>query len=110
MSALPIGWSYPMEGHTDPPNMKVYPTKKKATKPKPKIAKFVLTTWAACFARQKPVSTSAKPACMKITSTAPITTHSKLTSTAAIGSGTASWANAGVAVRSSCCSHHPRGR
>ncbi len=34
--------------------MKVYPTKKKATKPKPKIAKFVLTTWAACFARQKP--------------------------------------------------------
>ena len=29
--------------------------------PRPKMAKFVLTTCAACFARQKPVSTSAKP-------------------------------------------------
>ena len=35
------------------------------------------TTCAACLARQKPVSTSAKPACMKITSTAPMTTHSR---------------------------------
>ena len=42
------------------------------------MAKFVLTTWAACLARQKPVSTRAKPACMKITSTAPITTHRML--------------------------------
>ena len=42
------------------------------------MAKFVLTTWAACLARQKPVSTRAKPACMKITSTAPMTTHSML--------------------------------
>ena len=47
--------------------------------PRPKMAKFVLTTWAACLARQKPVSTSAKPACMKITRTAPMTTHSRLT-------------------------------
>ena len=39
------------------------------------MAKFVDTTWAACFARQNPVSTSAKPACMKITSTAPMTTQ-----------------------------------
>ena len=35
------------------------------------MAKFVDTTWAACFARQKPVSTSAKPACMNITSAGP---------------------------------------
>ena len=35
------------------------------------MAKFVLTTWAAFLARQKPVSTRAKPACMKITSAAP---------------------------------------
>ncbi len=35
------------------------------------MAKLELTTCDACFARQKPVSTSAKPACMKITSTAP---------------------------------------
>ena len=39
------------------------------------MAKFVHTTWAACLARQKPVSTRAKPACMKMTSTAPITIH-----------------------------------
>src|SRR5205814_2038919 len=50
-----------------------------ATKPRPKMAKFVDTTWAACFARQKPVSTSAKPACMKMTSTAPMTIQSRLT-------------------------------
>ena len=42
------------------------------------MAKFVLTTCAACLARQKPVSTSANPACMKMTRTAPITTHSML--------------------------------
>ena len=41
------------------------------------MAKFVLTTCAACLARQKPVSTSAKPACMKITSTAPMTIQSR---------------------------------
>ena len=42
------------------------------------MAKFVLTTWAACLARQKPVSTRANPACMKMTRIAPITTHSML--------------------------------
>ena len=45
--------------------------------PRPKMAKFVLTTWAACFARQNPVSTSANPACMKITRTAPMITHNR---------------------------------
>ncbi len=39
------------------------------------MAKFVLTTWAACLARQNPVSTSANPACMKMTSAAPMTIH-----------------------------------
>ena len=52
--------------------------KKNPTKPRPKMAKFVLTTWAACLARQNPVSTRANPACMKMTSTAPMTTHSRL--------------------------------
>ena len=42
------------------------------------MAKFVLTTWAACLARQKPVSTSANPACMKMTRMAPMITHSML--------------------------------
>ena len=46
------------------------------------MAKLVLTTWAACLARQKPVSTSAKPACMKTTRTAPITTHRRFVDTA----------------------------
>ena len=78
------------------------PTKKNATKPRPKMAKLVLTTWAACLARQKPVSTSAKPACMKMTRTAPMTTQSRLLSVLALvasatGSG-ASWATAGRAV------------
>ncbi len=52
--------------------------KKKPMKPRPKMAKFVLTTCAACLARQKPVSTRANPACMKMTRIAPITTHSML--------------------------------
>ena len=43
------------------------------------MAKFVLTTWAACFARQKPVSTRANPACMNTTRTAPMMTQSRLT-------------------------------
>ena len=42
------------------------------------MAKLVDTTWAACLARQNPVSTRAKPACMKMTSTAPMTIHSRL--------------------------------
>ena len=29
--------------------------------PSPKMAKFVLTTWAACLARQNPVSTKREP-------------------------------------------------
>ena len=44
-------------------------------KPRPKTAKFVETTCDACLARQKPVSTRANPACMKITRTAPMTTQ-----------------------------------
>ena len=51
--------------------------RKKPTNPSPKIAKFVDMTCAACFLRQNPVSTSANPACMKTTRTAPITTHSR---------------------------------
>ena len=46
------------------------------------MAKFVLTTCAACFARQNPVSTSANPACMKITRTAPMMIHRLLSPSA----------------------------
>ena len=64
--------AYPKTEKLYPLNMRGKPTTKNATNPSPKMAKFVLTTWAACFARQNPVSTRAKPACMKITSTAPM--------------------------------------
>ena len=74
------------------------------------MAKFVLTTCAACLARQNPVSTSAKPACMKMTSTAPMTTHSRLTGIDRSGAGAASWANAGVAVRSTVAPTTPEAR
>ena len=77
-----------------PPNASGNPTKKKPMKPSPKMAKFVLTTCAACLARQKPVSTSAKPACMKMTRIAPMTTHSMLRLPATAATGSASWANA----------------
>jgi hypothetical protein len=53
------------------------PTAMNATKPRPKMARLVITTCAACLARQKPVSTSAKPACMKMTSAAPSTIHNR---------------------------------
>ena len=42
------------------------------------MARLVLTTWAACLARQKPVSTRANPACMKMTSAAPMTIQTRL--------------------------------
>ncbi len=75
------------------------------------MAKFVLTTCAACLARQKPVSTSAKPACMKMTRTAPITTQRRLIGIDRSGAGDpVSCANAGVCGEEHCRSHHPRGR
>ncbi len=64
--------------------------KKNPMKPRAKMAKLVVTTWAACFAWQKPVSTSAKPACMKMTRTAPITTHNRLMFCASVTTGSAS--------------------
>ena len=51
---------------------------KKPTNPSPKTAKFVLITCAAFFFWVRPVSTSAKPACMKMTNAAPMTTHIRL--------------------------------
>ena len=75
---LPTGSVKPMSPDENPPKASGKPIRKKATNPMPKMAKFVDTTWAACLARQKPVSTRAKPACMKITRTAPMTTHSRL--------------------------------
>jgi hypothetical protein len=75
---VPVGSSSPIKALLNPPKASAYPTKKNPTNPSPKMAKFVDTTWAACLARQNPVSTRAKPACMKTTSTAPMTTQSRL--------------------------------
>ena len=64
------------------------------------MAKFVDTTWAACLARQKPVSTRANPACMKITRTAPMMIQSRFVcwvSAVTALPGSASWAPAGEA-------------
>jgi hypothetical protein len=99
---LPMGSSSPMSEVENPPKAKGNPTKKKPTNPRPKMAKLVLTTWAACLARQNPVSTSAKPACMKTTKSAPRTTHSRLTcmprTSTSVGSACcACWAPAGTA-------------
>jgi hypothetical protein len=86
MKASPTGLLIPKIGALKPPNISGYPTRKKATNPSPKIAKFVDITCEACFALVNPVSTSANPACMKITSTAPITTQSRFRLTATSGS------------------------
>ena len=60
--------------------------------------KFVVTTWAAFLARQKPVSTRAKPACMKTTRTAPMTIQSRFTCRpSCVTSSVASCADAGAA-------------
>ena len=89
-------------GTVKPPNISGHPTRKKPTNPRPKMAKFVLTTWAACLARQKPVSTRANPACMKITRTAPMTTQSRfvwMPRSVTACAGSTSWAPAPSAVR-----------
>ena len=40
---------------------------------------FIIIVWATFFVRVKPVSTSAKPACMKNTRKPPINIHMMLT-------------------------------
>ena len=64
------------------------------------MAKFVLTTWAACLARQNPVSTRANPACMKITRIAPMTTQSMFVVPVRAATGSSSWAKATPPVKS----------
>ena len=69
-----------------------------------KMTKLVMMTWLAFFARQKPVSTSAKPACMKKMSATPKITHVRL---AAI----LRWPrSAAVSVRVACPAARPSHR
>ena len=89
----------PTAGTVKPPNISGQPIRKNPTKPRPKMAKFVETTWAACLARQKPVSTRANPACMKITRMAPRITQSRLTWVPRTWVSVGSWAPATPSVR-----------
>lgn len=62
------------------------------------MAKLVDTTCAACLARENPVSTRAKPACMNMTNTAPITIHSRFICWPMAATGSLSCASAGAAA------------
>ncbi len=57
--------------------------------------KFIENTCAAFLARVNPVSTSANPACMNMTSTAPMTTQSRFKLTATSRAPTAGPLNTG---------------
>ena len=61
-----------------PPHMSAKPVAKKPNMPKAYTAKFIENVSAAFFARIRPVSTRAKPACMKMTKKPAINTHMKL--------------------------------
>ena len=50
-----------------PPHRKANPQAKKPNIPSPYTMKFIDMVWAAFFARMRPVSTRAKPACMNMT-------------------------------------------
>ena len=50
-----------------PPHMKAKPQMKNPSMPSPYTMKFIDMVCAAFFARMRPVSTSANPACMNMT-------------------------------------------
>ena len=62
-----------------PPHMKANPQTQKPSMPIPYTMKFIDIVWAAFFARMRPVSTSAKPACMNMTRKPAISVQTKLT-------------------------------
>jgi len=63
------------------PNMRPKPSIQNATLPRQKSIRFFIMMFPAFFARVKPVSTIANPACMKNTSTVPNKTQSVSTDT-----------------------------
>ena len=62
-----------------PANMMPKPTSQKMGAPMQKSIRFFMMIFPAFLARVKPVSTMAKPACMKKTSAADTSTHMVLT-------------------------------
>ncbi|MPN55501.1 hypothetical protein SDC9_203185 [bioreactor metagenome] len=57
------------------PNMMLYPIRKNPNDPSTKSIRFFMMMFAAFLARVKPVSTIAKPACIKNTNTVPSKVH-----------------------------------
>ena len=74
-----------------------YPTAKNASAPAMKSMRFFIMMFATLLARVSPASTSANPACMKITSTAAINTNALSRSPLTTSAVRLSAANAGVA-------------
>src|SRR5712691_6412948 len=80
----------------------------------PYTMKFIVMVWAAFFARVKPVSTSAKPACMNITRKPATSVQTKLMATvlASMSPLSGSWCHwvrayyARFCVH--CATHHPQ--
>ena len=62
-----------------PPHMKAKPQMKKPIIPMPYTMKFIDMVCAAFLARMRPVSTSAKPACMNMTRNPATSVQTKLT-------------------------------
>ena len=79
-----------------PPNSRPKPTAQYAITPMAKITKLVMITCTAFLERQKPVSTSAKPACMKNTSAPPKITKKRLSEALTCPSSAASSAVVGL--------------
>ena len=61
-----------------PPIWIAKPHTQKANNPKPYTIKFIIMVWFAFLARVRPVSTTAKPACMNMTRKPAINVHTKL--------------------------------
>ena len=68
----------PMTCPSDPPKANANPTAQYMIAAIEKFVQIFATTVPAFLPREKPISRNMKPSCMKITSTAAITTHSVL--------------------------------
>jgi hypothetical protein len=83
VGSVPVAGSIPAMNHPlvpnsgpSPPYAIAYPKMKKPSAAKQKSIRFFISTLAAFFDRMRPVSTMPKPACMKNTSAAAISTQS----------------------------------
>ena len=70
-------WSRPNRPPRDPPYITAHPTAQKARAPAEKSIRFFMMMFPAFLARVRPVSTMAKPACMKNTKAAARSSQTK---------------------------------